>query len=99
MIPGFCKEEENPLGPVHAYVAPGMADAVNKRVFPTHKGLLLDATGGDGIGLTVTKIEPAGPVHPFTVAVTEYDPAPAIVILLMIGFCKEDENPFGPDQL
>jgi hypothetical protein len=36
--------------------------------------------------LTVTKVVPADPVQPATVAVTEYVPFPAVVIEAMVGF-------------
>lgn len=41
------------------------------RVDPAHTGEFDEATGAEGIGFTVTATVPAGPVHPFTVAVTE----------------------------
>ena len=34
----------------------------------------------------VTATVPAGPSHPFTVAVTEYVPSPAVVTLAIVGF-------------
>jgi len=76
-----------------------MLPLASKRLFPEHNGLLLEATGAGGIGLTVMKVVPATLVQPFTVTVTEYKPPPAVVILLMTGFCKAEENPFGPDQV
>ena len=48
-----------------------MVLAVKLKVDPTHIGLLLPADGAAGIGLIVTAVVPAGPVHPATVAVTE----------------------------
>lgn len=65
-------------------------------VCPTHIGLLEDGAGVAGIGLTTTAVVPAGPVHPVTVAVTEYVPAPAAVMPVMDGFWEEEVNPFGP---
>src|SRR5213075_510221 len=99
MIAGFCKEEEKLFGPDHAYEAPAIVPAVNERLFPVHNGPLLAAIGAAGISLTVIEIVPATLVQPFTVAVTAYKPLPAVDTLLMTGFCKEEEKPFGPDQL
>ncbi|MEJ7672505.1 MAG: hypothetical protein WKF59_07300 [Chitinophagaceae bacterium] len=47
----------NPLGPVHAYVAPTTVGVVRVRAAPAHTGLLLDAVGGGGAVLTVTATE------------------------------------------
>jgi hypothetical protein len=69
---------------------------VKFNVAPTHTGVLLDATGVAGIGLTVTTVVPAAPVQPFTVIVTEYVPPAASVAPVTDGFCKEEVNPFGP---
>jgi len=93
---GFCVEDVNPFGPVHEYVAPPMLDAERLSVLPSQIGLLLDAVGAAGIGLTVTLTVPAVLVHPPTVAVTEYVPDAAVVAPVMLGFCVEDVNPFGP---
>ena len=49
--------------------------------------------------MIVTETVPAVPVHPFSVTVTEYVPADAVVTLPRRGFCPLDENPFGPIQL
>jgi hypothetical protein len=65
-------------------------------VFPAQTGLLLEAVGVAGCGLTVTAIVPAALVHPATVAVTEYVPLAAIVAAGMEGFCKVEVKPFGP---
>ena len=71
VIEGFCKVDVKPLGPVQLYVAPGTFDAVRFKVEPEHIGLLLEAVGPAGPGLTVTSVDPAVLVHPFTVAVTK----------------------------
>lgn len=63
---------------------------------PKQIGLLLLAVGAAGIGFTTTVTVPDTPVHPATVAVTEYVPDAAIVAAAMDGFCDEDINPFGP---
>ncbi len=57
---------------------------------------MLAAVGAAGIGLTTTVTVPGSPVHPPTVAVTEYVPLAAVVGLAMVGFCTADENEFGP---
>ena len=49
IIVGFCVADVNPLGPVHAYVAPATVAAVRFIVLPVHTGLLLDAAGGNGV--------------------------------------------------
>ena len=60
-INGFCKEEENPFGPVQEYVAPATPAANRFKVDPTQIGLLLVGVAV-GIGLTVT-IEIAVSAH------------------------------------
>ena len=93
---GFCNDEENPLGPVHEYVAPATALVVRFNVDPTQIGLLLDGDGVAGTGLTVTEVVPAGLVHPFTVTVTEYVPLAATVAFAIEGFCNVEKKRFGP---
>jgi hypothetical protein len=88
-----------PFGPVHVYVAPGTVLAVRFRVELAQMGLLLPAVGAAGMGLTVTVTVPAGPVHPATVAVTEYVPLFTTCALVIEGFCVVEVNPFGPVQL
>jgi len=44
------------------------------------------AVGAEGVWLTVTETEPVGPVHPFTVADTEYEPLFEVVELEIEGF-------------
>ena len=85
-IIGFCEEEEKLFGPVQVYVAPTIVLAVKLSVCPEHTGELLPAVGAEGGGATITEVIPAGPRHPFTVAVTEYVPASTRVTLLMTGF-------------
>ena len=63
-----------------------MALANKFKLVPTHKGPLLVGVGETGIGFTVNVVVPADPVHPATVAVTEYVPAPAKVIPDTMGF-------------
>ena len=50
---GFCEEELNVFAPVHVYDAPETVDAFRLSVAPLQSGPLLDATGVEGIGLTV----------------------------------------------
>ena len=73
-----------------------MVDPVKESVLPKHSGLLFDAVGVAGGGETVTEVVPAGPVHPFAVAVTEYVPDAKVVTLPIVGFCVEEEKLFGP---
>lgn len=93
---GFCTDDVKLPGPVQLYVAPATVLAERFNVDPAQIGELLDAVGAAGVGLTVTLTVPAGPVHPLTVAVTEYVPDAASVTLAMVGFCNEDVKPFGP---
>ena len=74
------------FGPVQEYVAPAIVLAVRLIVPPSHTGLLLPAVGAAGVEFTTTTVVPAGPVHPFTVAVTLYVPAIAAVAFGMVGF-------------
>lgn len=68
---GFCSEEVNEFGPFHEYVAPAIDTVVRFNVCPTQIGPFDAGVGADGIGFTTTVVVPAGPVHPFTVTVTE----------------------------
>ena len=95
----FCCVSVNPFGPVQLYVAPATFDAARFRLSPSQIGPLLDAVGAAGVGFTVTVTVPALPVQPLTVMVSEYVPAAASVTFVMFGFCKVDENAFGPVQL
>jgi len=72
---------------------------VRLSVAPSQSGPLLVAVGARGIGLTVTDVVPAAPVHPLTVTVTEYVPDAPIVALAMLGFCNEEVKLPGPVQL
>jgi len=84
------------FGPVHEYVAPAIVLAVRFIVPPSHTGLLLPAVGAAGIEFTTTTVVPAGPVHPFTVAVTLYVPAIAVDALGIEGYCKDEAKFPGP---
>ena len=99
VMKGFCDVDVNPFGPVQLKVAPGIFPAVSNNVDPEHTGVFDDAVGVAGALFTVTVVDPAGPVHPFTVAVTEYVPVSAVVADGIVGFCADDVNPFGPVQL
>jgi hypothetical protein len=68
---GFCEDDVNPFGPVHEYVAPATVVVLKFNVCPTQTGLLLVGAGVAGIGLMITFVVPADPVHPLTVTVTE----------------------------
>jgi ABC-type lipopolysaccharide export system ATPase subunit len=89
----------NVFGPVQLYVAPALNVAVKLSVWPAQRLELLAAVGAAGIGLTVTLRVVTGLVHPETVCVSEYVPLAEVVAAPMVGFCTEDVNEFGPDQL
>ena len=93
---GFCSEEVKPFGPVHEYVAPATDGVESWIVWPSQYGPVFDAVGVVGVALTTTFVVPAAEVHPFTVTVTEYVPASAVVAFVRVGFCSEDVKPFGP---
>ena len=61
VMEGFCTLEENPLGPVQAYVEPPVA--VRFKVDPAHCGVLLPAVGV-GSELIVTFVVVVA-IHPF----------------------------------
>jgi hypothetical protein len=86
----------NPFGPVHAYVAPLTVGVDSEIVAPAQYGPAFDAVGVAGIGLTTTFVVPAAEVQPFTVTVTEYVPASAVVAFVRVGVRNADVNPFGP---
>src|SRR5438270_12505945 len=65
-------------------------------VAPSQYGPPLVAVGVAGIVLTTTFVVPAADVQPFTVIVTEYVPASAVVAFVRVGFCCDDVKPFGP---
>ena len=75
-----------------------MALAVKFNVCPVQIAELEPAVGAAGIGFTVTVVVPAGLVHPFTVAVTEYTPDAAVVAEATVGFCKALVKLLGPVQ-
>ena len=96
---GVLDVEVKPLGPVQLQVAPVTVGVLKFNVAPVHKGPLLVAVGVAGNGLTTTVVDPAALVHPFTVMVTEYVPASAMVTLVITGVLDVDVNPLGPVQL
>jgi hypothetical protein len=93
---GFCSDEVKPFGPVHEYVAPETVGVESWIVAPSQYGPPFDAVGVAGVALTTTFVVPAAEVQPFTVMVTEYVPASAVVALERVGFCSADVKPFGP---
>src|SRR6185369_4286046 len=93
---GFCSAEVKPFGPVHEYVAPATVGVASAIVAPSQYGPPFDAAGVAGVALTTTFVVPAADVHPFTVTVTEYVPASAVVAFARVGFCSADVKPFGP---
>ena len=98
VIVGSCALELNPLGPVHAYVAPLTVVAVRCNVEPSQIGLSLPAVGAEGMALTVAAVVPAEDVQPLTVAVTLYVPVAAVVALVIDGFWDEELKLLGPDH-
>src|ERR1041385_26744 len=65
-------------------------------VAPSQYGPPFVAVGVAGTVLTMTFVVPATEVQPFTVIVTEYVPASAVVALVFVGFCCVEVKPFGP---
>ena len=76
----------NPFGPVHEYVAPLTVVVDKEIVAPAQYGPVFDAAGVAGFAFTVTLVDPAADVQPFTVMVTEYVPASAVVAFVRVGF-------------
>jgi hypothetical protein len=72
--------------------------AVRLNVLPEQIGALLVIVGAAGGGLIVTVVVPAEPVHPATVAETEYVPASAVVNPATVGFCAVEVKLLGPFQ-
>ena len=63
-----------------------MVLAVKLNVCPAHTGELLVNDGAPGTLNTVTLNVPAGPVHPATVAFTEYIPVANVLAPGIVGF-------------
>src|ERR1044071_487484 len=93
---GFWSAEEKPFGPVHAYVAPETVGVESEIVAPAQYGPPFEAVGVAGAASPTTFVVPAAEVQPFTVTVTEYVPASAVVAFARVGFCSAEEKPFGP---
>ena len=83
---GFWAEDVKPLGPVQEYVAPLTVGVESAIVAPAQYGPPFEAVGVAGMAFTTTLVVPAAEVQPFTVTVTEYVPACAVVALLRVGF-------------
>jgi hypothetical protein len=65
---GFCCSELNPLGPLHEYVAPALANRFNE--FPVQTGLLLAAVAwADALMVTWMVVEAEQPEALVTVTV------------------------------
>jgi hypothetical protein len=77
-------------------VAPVTVGVDSAIVAPSQYGPPLLAVGVAGVALTTTLVVPAAEVQPFTVMVTEYVPASAVVAFERVGFCSADAKPFGP---
>src|SRR5213596_2805572 len=65
-------------------------------VAPSQYGPPFVAVGVAGVALTTTLVVPAAEVQPFTVTVTEYVPASAVVAFVRVGFCSDEVKVFGP---
>src|SRR6185436_1056781 len=65
-------------------------------VAPSQYGPPFEALGVAGVGFTMTEVVPAAEGQLFTVTVTEYVPASAVVALARVGFCCAEVKPFGP---
>jgi len=96
---GSSREEVKLLGPLQLYEPAGTVAVVKLNVCPVQTGLLLPGTGGGGAAFTTTLVVAVGPVHPLTVAFTEYVPASEEVTPEITGFCAVEEKLFGPVQL
>jgi hypothetical protein len=92
---GFCSEDVNPFGPVHAYVAPLTVAVESAIVAPAQYGPPFDGVGV-AVALTTTFVVPGADIQPLTVILTEYVPASAAVAFVRVGFRTEAVNPFGP---
>jgi hypothetical protein len=93
---GFWSDDAKPFGPVHAYVAPLTNGVFSWIVAPSQYGPPFVAVGVAGVAFTTTFVVPAAEVQLFTVMVTEYVPASAVVAFECVGFWSEDVKPFGP---
>ena len=62
------------LGPIQLYEAPAIVAAFRFKVAPTHRGPLLPATGGFGVGVIDTVTAPGWLTHPLTATTTLYVP-------------------------
>ena len=87
-ITGFCNAELYEAGPLQEYVAPGIVEAVRLIEVPSHTGLLADAAGAAGTGLTVTVVTAVLLLQPAAVAFTLYVPASAGAAEAITGFCN-----------
>jgi len=95
---GFCVAFVNAEGPVQAYVAPVIADAVKLIVAPVQTGVLLPAVGAAGMAFTTTAVVAVALVQPFTVTVKLYVPDIATVDIDLVGSSNADVNVEGPVQ-
>ena len=95
---GSSSADTNALGPVQEYVPPATVFAKRSIVVPAHTGVLLEIINAVGVGFTTTVVVLTALVHPATVVVKEYVPDANNVTAAIVGFCKADENAFGPVQ-
>jgi hypothetical protein len=92
-----CPETSVPFVTDHVYVAPAPAlgteaDPVVEFGMQRLGGAVIAADGP----LTTAAVAAAGPVQPFTVAVTEYVPDAAGATFAIEGFWRLDAKPLGP---
>jgi hypothetical protein len=73
--------------------------AVRLNVWPVQSGELYARAGDDGIPKTFTLTVPGALVHPPAVEVTEYMPVASVDAAVIVGFCNDEVNEFGPLQL
>jgi hypothetical protein len=95
---GSSDVEVKPFGPVQLYVPPATVLAVRFSVEPAQIGVFDPSVKVVGVVFTVTTVVPAELGQPFTVTVTEYVPAAALVALATDGSSSVDVKPLGPVQ-
>ena len=74
------------------------ADEVRFNVCPAQIGLL-EPEAAVGNTFTVAEVVATAEQPPLLVTVTEYVPVASAVAEMIEGFCCDEVNPFGPDQL
>ena len=80
-------------------ISESLTAANNNSVLPAQTGPLFDAAGAAGVGIIVTTVDAPTNEQPGITGVTVYVPPADKLTFVITGFCKPDENPFGPVQL